>query len=670
MKKFRKVLKIFALVSCVFLIALTIFGFLIIEPNIKINGFKSLDKEKLNAYSQAITINDKNGNAIIGSIYDKNRIYTPLSKLNKQTINAFIAVEDKRFYSHKGIDYLRILSAMKNNILSGEFREGASTISQQLIKNTHLTNEKTINRKLQEIRIARDLERNYSKEKILEMYLNSLYFGNGVYGIGSASRAYFGINASELSLSQSAIMAGIINSPARYDLYRNYNNALKRRNSVLGRMLEQNLISDNEYKLALNEDTTPTNDKVYSNQYINGCINDASDMLNINAEGLYFANQVINTYCDQKIQNSSQEILNSYNLKNADISALVCRNSDGAYLSYASTSLCDISQIKRQPGSTIKPFISFAPAIENNLVYPCTPIFDKKTLFGDYSPSNFNNVYYGWTDIKTALSKSMNVPAVKLMEMNGIQNSINFATKFGLKFAPQDYSLSSALGGLTYGLSLRNIVDAYRVFANNGYYSCGKFVKNIVDKNGNTVINDKTVSKIKVISEETAYLMNYMLNDCARHGTAKKIGRTFPNACAKTGTVGDKKGNTDAYCIAYTPLYTVGVRISALDGYMDNSYSGGSCCAEIASKILNILGDYSNFETPNGIVFCDIDERELMYNHKVLLAGNEILPISRRREIFSAKNTPKEFSTLSAYNENKSQLDYFNNFQIIDRFFD
>ena len=220
MKKFRKVIKIFALVSCVLIIALTIFGFLIIEPNIKINGFKSLDKEKLNAYSQAITINDKNGNAIIGSIYDKNRIYTPLSKLNKQTINAFIAVEDKRFYSHKGIDYLRILSAMKNNILSGEFREGASTISQQLIKNTHLTNEKTINRKLQEIRIARDLERNYSKEKILEMYLNSLYFGNGVYGIGSASRAYFGINASELSLSQSAIMAGIINSPARYDLYR------------------------------------------------------------------------------------------------------------------------------------------------------------------------------------------------------------------------------------------------------------------------------------------------------------------------------------------------------------------------------------------------------------------------------------------------------------------
>ena len=195
----KKRLKItIAIVSAAFALILIPIAamMLIIEPRVKINGFAELDSARLENVSKTISILNASDEPIADSIYDNNKIYTKIGDLPQHTPAAFVAIEDKRFYSHHGVDYLRILSAAKNNVFSRSIKEGASTISQQLIKNTHLKNDKTFSRKLQEIRIARDLERRYDKSQILEMYLNILYFGNNIYGIGTAANVMFDKSAS------------------------------------------------------------------------------------------------------------------------------------------------------------------------------------------------------------------------------------------------------------------------------------------------------------------------------------------------------------------------------------------------------------------------------------------------------------------------------------------
>ena len=670
MKRFIKALKVLGIISLTLILTTSVALMLIIEPKIKINGFTSLDKEKLSVFTRSINVCDLNGNTIQGAIYDKNRIYTPLKTLNQHTIDAFICVEDKRFYSHNGFDLIRILSAMKNNVLSGKYAEGASTISQQLIKNTHLNNKKTIKRKLQEIRIARELERNYTKDEILEMYLNSLYFGNGLYGIGSASSAYFGVNASELTLSQSAVLASIINSPGKYDIYKNYENAINRRNSILRRMFEQGKITNTDYQTAINEKITPAKNSLYSNQFINATINDASTKLYVDAEALYWGDNTIKTYCDSELQNKIQKIIANYDNENYDITVLVSKNSDNTYRTYVSNSQTDITGLLRQPGSTIKPFVCFAPALEYKHVYLCTPILDERTDFDGYMPQNYNNKHYGWTSVENSLVHSLNVPAVKLMEVVGIENAINFARKFAINLSNKDKGLATALGGITNGLSLQTLVDAYQTFANGGKFNKGKFINEIIDKNGKTLYKDLNQHQNQIIGEDTAQLINHALNTCVTSGTAKKLGYTHKNLCAKTGTVGGRDGNTDAYCISYSPTYTVGVRISCNNEVMDNSITGGGKCAEISNDIWNLLNDGYTFSAGSEIIYKDIDLREYSQNHKVMLAGEETLEINRKTEIFSIKNMPKTYSSPSAYTEKKSILDDFDDFKIVNGFLD
>ena len=229
--------------------------------------------------------------------------------------------------------------------------------------------------------------------------------------------------------------------------------------------------------------------------------------------------------------------------------------------------------------------------------------------------------------------------------------------------------MATALGGITDGLTLQSLVDAYQVFANNGKYCKGRFINKIVDENGNILYGDENQFTNQIIGSDTAYLINHALNKCVNYGTAKKLSNRHKNLCAKTGTVGGKDGNSDAYCISYSPNYTVGVRISANDKTMDNSVSGGGLCAEISSKIWDILGDKDTFVPNNEIVYKDIDLGEYTQNHKVLLSCNENTEINRKSAVFSIKNMPKEYSNPPAHTEEKSILDDFNNFKIFDSLF-
>ena len=666
MKKGIKIFASVAVVLCAFSAVAFLSGLMLIEPKIRINGFAVLDKARLENVNKTVTVTDGAGNAINDAIYDNNKIFTDIKTLPKHTPAAFVAIEDKRFYTHHGVDYLRMISAAKNNIFSGSFKEGASTITQQLVKNTHLKSDKTISRKIQEIRIARDLERNYGKDEIMEMYLNILYFGNNIYGIGTASRVLFDKSPSELLLHESALLAAIINNPARFNPYTHPEAALNRRNNVLSKMLSQGYISENECINAQNEELGVSDKLNVLNQYMNNCICEAENILGIDKSELFNGGYTIVSYYDSGLQGHIDKLISENRVENGIINIIIADNENGRFLANGANSLADLSRRKRQPGSTIKPFVSYAPALELKNVYTVTPILDKKTAFGNWSPSNFNDKYYGWVSVEVSLVKSLNIPAVKLMEMNGIEQSKNIAKKFGLTFNPNDTTLAVALGGLTEGLTLNSLTDAYRTFAAGGLYSKGKYVREIIDSDGKTVYKDKGSMQKRAISEDNAYLMTEMLQKCAKIGTAKQVGYAACDAAAKTGTAGNKDGNTDAYCVAYTPKYTVAVHISAEDGLLHNSCAGGTLPAKLARKILNALNDKSKFTAPETIVSADIDINELINNKKVLLAGNEIKEINRKKVHFSSDNMPLVYSTPQTFIEKESPLDDFDNFQIID----
>lgn len=640
---------------------------IIIEPRVKINGFAELDRARLDNVAKTVTILDIYDNPIVNSIYDNNKIYTKISELPAYTPAAFVAIEDKRFYNHNGVDYLRVLSAAKNNIFSKSLKEGASTISQQLIKNTHLKNDKTFSRKIQEIRIARDLERNYDKSQILEMYLNILYFGNNIYGIGTASEIMFGKPANELTLAESATLAGIINSPAELNPYVHPEKAVKRRNLVLKRMKEQSLVTETDYESAIKANLILDKRSVTTNQYVNNCIAEAQKILMKDKADIFGEGFVIGTYFNDDLQSFTDNIVSSIKVENGEINVIISENKSGSFIVNSSDSKRDLSNVKRQPGSTLKPFVCYAPALEAKTVYPITPILDEKTAFDGWIPSNYNDKYYGWVSVEDSLSRSLNIPAVKLMESNGVANSKNIAKRFGIEFDKKDNSLALALGAMCDGVTLNTLADAYRALSNGGKYSPGRYIRFIKDKNGNYLYRADTPALKYAISEDNAYLLTKMLQKCAECGTAKQIKYAACHAAAKTGTVGTKDGNTDAYCISYTPYYTIAVRIGAKGNEpIANEFSGGTIPAKICKMILKELNDKSDFFAPETVIKLDVDLNELKVNHKVLLAGDEIEPEDKISAYFSGENIPRVYSNPRTYIENDSILDNFDNFTIVD----
>lgn len=667
MKKRHKILTAIICGLLAFAVVFVSTVMIIIEPRVKINGYTELDRARLDNVSKTVTILDNDDNPIVDSIYDNNKIYTEISDLPRFVPDAFVAIEDKRFYSHHGVDYLRILSAAKNNIFSKSLKEGASTISQQLIKNTHLKNDKTFSRKIQEIRIARDLERNYDKSQILEMYLNILYFGNNIYGIGTASEIMFGKSADKLTLAESATLAGIINSPAELNPYVHPDKTIKRRNLVLKRMKEQSLITDDDYESASKAELILDKRSVTTNQYVNNCIAETQKILMKDKADIFGEGYVIGTYYNEDLQSFADNLISSASVDNGEINVIIAENKSGNFIVNSSDSKRDLCNIKRQPGSTLKPFVCYAPAFEAKTVYPITPILDEKTTFNGWTPSNYNDKYYGWVSIEESLVRSLNVPAVKLMESSGVTNSKNIAKRFGIEFNKDDDSLALALGAMTDGVTPNTLVDAYRTLSNGGRYSPGRYVRFIKDKNGNYIYRADVPVFKKAISEDNAFLITKMLQKCAECGTAKQIKYAQCHAAAKTGTVGTKDGNTDSYCIAYTPEYTIAVRIGAKGNELiANEFSGGALPAKICKILLKRLNDKSDFCAPETVIKLDVDLNELNTNRKVLLAGDEIEPENKISAYFSSENVPRVYSKPRTYIENDSVLDNFDNFTIVD----
>lgn len=646
--KSKKILKILSLILGGLILTGVISAFLIVLSI----DFIDLDKEKIDDIGKTIEVladdmtpmeyNGQNGNTV------------KISDLPKYVPQAFIAIEDKRFYKHNGIDYIRVMGAFLNDLKTFSFKEGASTISQQLIKNTHLSNERTLERKLKEIHITRQLEKKYSKDEILEKYLNIIYFGNGLYGIESASNVYFGKPSKNLEVNETAALAAIINSPASYNPYKNSEKLISRQKIVLKAMLDNNFIDKVQYENAIK---APLNFsfKQYKNSqsiYSKLAVSESIKLLKGLKQNL--TDCVIHTYFNNEVQNAllngfddfMPKTINKYGIIPDYAGIVIDNNSFG--IAGLISSYDDILNIKRQPASTIKPLAVYTPALQNNLITTASLVLDEPVNYDGYNPKNYNGKHLGWISIRDAVSTSNNIAAVKVLKTVGIDTSTEFLNDIGIKLDEHDNGLSLALGGLHNGVTLYDLAQAYTAFPNYGLYQKSTFIKKIQTKDG-TVIYQNRYNPKRVINEDTAYIMTDMLKSAVNNGTAKKLKNCDYAVAAKTGTNSYLKTNknNDAYCLSYTTKHTMGVWLGNLSNEEESALSfnvtGGTFPTIITKKVYDTL--YKNnkpldFERPKTVIYADIDLLEYKSNKTLALANAQLAPRYKKKEIFSIKNMP------------------------------
>lgn len=651
MKKFGKI----ALISIsifLLLILLAVGGIMAYINTAKSNVV--FDKNMLEAQNTSIDIYDMENNKI-NAISGKKAL-VKLETLPNYVPASFVSIEDKDFYKHKGLNYKRIAKAFLSNLKSHSFKEGASTISQQLIKNTHLSNEKTIARKINEMALAKELERNFTKDEIMETYLNVIYFGNGAYGLENASQTYFSKPASELTLAESALLAGMIKSPSKYSPISHEENALARRNLVLSEMKKDGKIDETEFETAKKEPINISIKKrdVNKNFYEEATLQEAENILNMTENQIALAGYKIFTYQNSIDQKALENTIKNddYYAKNSfgnipDGAGVVIDSESGGITAFSGKSVYDIINMKRSPGSAIKPCLVYAPAIENGTISPSTMILDQKQNFGTYSPQNVGDQYYGWIDATKSIEKSLNIPAIKIMQINGVENSKKFAEKCGITFDKNDTSLALALGGMTKGTSVFELVNSYVPFANGGNFMKAKFIRKIVNNQGK-VIYENNQSKSQVMSPESAYLMTQMMISGVKNGTSARLNTLPFEIAGKTGTVGIKGTNlnSDVWSVAYTPQKIVGVWLGNSTGekewMLEGSNNGGTYCTSIVRdtfKNLDINQNYK-FKKPQGIVECTIDNNVLEKEHVLMLANPETPPRYTKTALFNKKYAP------------------------------
>lgn len=555
---------------------------------------------------------------------------------------AFVAIEDKRFYEHRGIDIKGLFRATLNNIKSFSLREGASTITQQLIKNTHLSGEKTLSRKLKEIKLAVSLEKKYEKNKILETYLNTIYFGEGCYGIKAASERYFAKKPSELTINEGAILAAIIKAPSVYSPFCDMEKCRTRKNIVLSEMKKQGYIGDKDFLSCINEmpEFNAKSQKSYYG-FLHVVKRELSDFLDKNA----YRNEKINVYTtlDPTIQSAVESAIKNDETKTDKSVAIFDKENN--VIAYYST----CGELRRQVGSVIKPLVVYAPAYERGIIQPLSPVLDEKINIGGYSPDNYNDKYYGYISAKESLAKSLNSCAVKILNYTGVGNAVNYLKKTDFPITDNDNSLCVALGCTDVGATLCEAASAYGIFINGGDYKHFSSINRVETKSGDLLYksNKKTT---KVFEKGTCDLVNDSLSECVKNGTAKKLSFLYIPVYSKTGTVGTENGNTDAYNISYTENYVLGIWCGNRDkSFMDNSITGGTIPSKKAAEIWKKI--YSEKQSPDKLPLSDEVQYEkidrLSYEEEHVLVGAD--PASSEKDIlnglFIKKYLPKTYST-------------------------
>ncbi|MGH6760577.1 MAG: transglycosylase domain-containing protein [Phyllobacterium sp.] len=498
-----------------------------------------------------------------------------LSEMSPYIPQAVIAIEDRRYYSHFGFDPIGFARAMTTNLMSGRLVQGGSTITQQLAKNLFLTPDRTIERKVQEVLLALWLEHKYTKDQILEMYLNRVYLGSGSYGVAAASRRYFDKHARDVTLSQAALLAGLLKAPSRLSPARDPKAAEERAQIVLGAMREQGMVGEKEFAIAMKAPATKAASYWSgSEHYVADRVMDELPEL----IGEIRSDVVVDTTVDldlQKLGESSIRRLIQDNGAKMNVSqgALVSIDGTGAVRAlvggydYANSQFDRATEAKRQPGSTFKPFV-FLSAIEQGRT-PESVRNDAPVKIGKWTPGNYNGKYYGPVTLSEALARSLNSVSAQLVMEVGPETVVETAHRLGIN-SKLTANASLALG--TSEVTLLELTDAFVPFANGGYSAPVHMIQRVTDAKGKVLYENKYSGGKRVISTDALGMMNAMLRQTVETGTAKKARFGWP-AAGKTGTSQNFK---DAWFVGYTSNLTTGVWFGNDDGKPTKKVTGGS----------------------------------------------------------------------------------------------
>lgn len=556
----------------------------------------------MNRNKTGLTLTDQSGTVFYEFYNARSETYVSLDKIAEPVKQAVIASEDKDFNNHRGFSPAGIANAIWQNIRPNGLDNGGSTITQQLVASSLLTKERSYLRKYQELILSIEIERRYSKDQILEMYLNSVYFGEGTFGIEDASQLYFGKSAKDLTLAESSLLIGLLPAPSAYSpISGDPKKAEIRQDYVLKRMVEDQYIDEQTSSLA-DEQPLQFANNVEEKQY----------------RAPHFAlmakEELESKYGEEKVARSGYTVTTTLNLdtqtiaetavkaqvtrlqysnatngaavvvdpKTGEIRALVgshdWNNEVNGKINMATTS--------RQPGSSFKPLV-FASGIEEKLYTAASIWEDKATDFGGgYSPKNYDLRYHGNVTTRQALANSYNIPAVAALQKNGIENTVETAKSLGLSTMNKAdmYGLSLALGSGQ--AKLAEMTNAYATFANAGNYNELTTIKKITDKNKNAIFEHKPKNK-QVISSHTSYIMSSILSDPIARSATFGASLNLQNrrtAAVKTGTTEDYR---DAWTIGFTPSLAVGVWVGNNDNTPMSAVAGSGGAAPIWKEILN-----------------------------------------------------------------------------------
>ncbi len=571
--------------------------------------------------SQTSLVYDGDGNVLSTLKGEKDVYYLDIDDIPYLVKAAFISTEDKKFYSHNGVDIKGILRAAKAIITDRKISQGGSTITQQLSRSIFLNYEKTWQRKVEEIFIARELEKIYDKPEILEFYINNIYFANGYYGIQAASKGYFNREVKSLSLSQMAFLCAIPNNPTLYDPVTNMENTLKRRDLVLKALRDDEKISEEEYELAVAETITLERPVTAKNNYAETYIYYSAVCKLMEANGFEFryhfdskeerdeydeAYRALYQEYQKKLYTGGYRIYTSIDLDlqaklqaavDESLSDFTEMNGEGIYTLQGAATCIDNQtgrvvaivggreqnlpgytlnrayQSFRQPGSSIKPLIVYTPILETGKYAPSSIVTDEKTEDG---PKNADNVYEGKITLRRAVLTSKNTVAWNLFQELTPKTGLSYIEKMNFsKIMEGDYVLTTALGGFTTGVSTVEMASAYGTLANDGVFRSPTCIIKIEDADGEALVSEEQ-EEIPIYKENAARMMTDMLQGVMNEGTGKGLNIEGVALAGKTGTTNDNK---DGWFVGYSAYYTTSVWVGydlpkKLKGLSGSTYPG------------------------------------------------------------------------------------------------
>jgi penicillin-binding protein 1A len=649
--------------------------------------------EKLQTIEPAVKteVYDINGN-IIHEFFKENRSLVPLRRIPQHLLDGIIVVEDRQFRRHWGIDIFGIGRAAMKNIFAGRVRQGASTITMQLARNLFLTHERTMRRKVKEAVLALRIERMYSKDEILEMYLNEIYFGDGAYGVQAASSIFFGKNVDELELPECALLAGILRNPREYSPQRHPEVAVKRRNLVLNLMLGEGMIQKEEHETASKAPLGVAAGRLRANQapyFVETIRQYLYERYGTNQ--IYEGGLKVYTTLDLRLQRAAKELFDAHLCeleKTRRYPQRLCEPAgeegretrDENFTSYVQGAIIAIdpdkghvramiggrdfeespfnraTQAKRQPGSAFKPFV-FVAAVDNEF-NPSDIIIDEPVSFmgGDgkeWTPQNYDKDFKGPMTLRYALQQSVNIPAIKMLRTLGPTTVASYARRMGIRSRIENV-LSMALG--TSEVTLMELTSAFGVMANQGIRTEPVMVLKVEDNRGR-ILERNTTRTEEALEENTNYIVTSMMRSVVDHGTAygARARGFYAPAGGKTGTTDDF---TDAWFVGFTPELVVGVwvgfdRKKTLGPAMTGTRVALPIWTDIMLEAGNLY-EFSDFSRPADVIDVEICPESG-------LLALEGCP-ERTMEVFRSGEQPSEFCYLHAMG--KSRQDFLDELKL------